>query len=84
MNTYSFRTIIEPDEGGTYHGYVPALRGCHTWGNSIEETRKRLAEAMEVFVLNLIDIGEKVPEEQGMEFMQTISIPSSINTHSYA
>ncbi|MBI5327377.1 MAG: type II toxin-antitoxin system HicB family antitoxin [Deltaproteobacteria bacterium] len=40
MKTYTYRIIIEPDENKTYHAYVPALPGCHTWGKSIETARK--------------------------------------------
>lgn len=39
MKTYTYRTIIEPDEDG-YHGFVPILKGVHTWGKTIEETKK--------------------------------------------
>ena len=41
MKTYAFRTIIEPDEKG-YHGFVPLLKGVHTIGKTIEETKKNL------------------------------------------
>lgn len=44
--TYSFRAIIEPDVPAGYHGYVPALPGCHTCGSTIEETQRNLKEAI--------------------------------------
>jgi len=56
---HSFRTIIEPDEKGTFHGYVPALSGCHTWGESIEKTKENLREAISVYLTSIIDDGEK-------------------------
>ncbi len=60
MNSTTFRTIIEHDEGGTFHGYAPALQGCHTWGETIEETRKNLREAIELYIQSLVDDGEIV------------------------
>ena len=45
MRIYTYRTIIEPDEKG-YHGFVPLLRGVHTVGDTIEETKKNLEEAI--------------------------------------
>jgi len=39
MKSYSFRTIIEKD-GKQYHGFVPSLLGCHTYGKTIEETKR--------------------------------------------
>lgn len=45
MKIYTYRTIIEPDEVG-YHGFVPLLKGVHTVGKTIEETKKNLEEAI--------------------------------------
>jgi len=70
---YTFRTIIEPDEKGTFHGYVPALSGCHTWGKTLEETRKNLKEAISVYIASVIADGEEVPEDKGMESFETIT-----------
>lgn len=38
MKIYTYRTIIEPDEKG-YHGFVPLLKGVHTVGKTVEETK---------------------------------------------
>lgn len=70
--SYTFRTIIEPDEKGTYHGYVPALLGCHTWGETLEETRKNLKDAIAVYVASLLADGEQIPVERGFESFETI------------
>lgn len=70
---YTFRTIIEPDETG-YHGFVPLLRGLHTWGKTIEETKKNLKEAIRCHVAGLLKDGEEVPQEgETVEVIQTFS-----------
>ncbi len=74
MKTFTFRTIIEPDEGGAFHGYAPALGGCHTWGKSLEETRANLKDAIQAYVASLIDDGEEVPRDMGYETIETITI----------
>lgn len=74
MQTYTFRTIIEPDEGGTFHGYAPALTGCHTWGDSLEETRRNLRDAMAAYVTSMIEDGEEVPGDVGYETLETVTI----------
>ena len=61
MKNYSFRIIIEPDEKNTFHGFVPSLPGCHTWGKTFEETRKNLRDAIRAYILSLIDDGEPIP-----------------------
>lgn len=74
VNTnYTFRTIIEPDEKGTFHGYVPVLSGCHTFGATIEETRKNLKDAIFVYVSSLIADGENVPQDNGFESFETVT-----------
>ena len=73
MNYYTFRTIIEPDKNNTFHGWVPSLKGCHTWGETIEETKINLKEAIKAYILSLKDDNEKIPQENGLEYFETIS-----------
>ncbi|MBU1031450.1 type II toxin-antitoxin system HicB family antitoxin [Patescibacteria group bacterium] len=71
MKSYTFRTIIEPDEKG-YHGFVPLLRGVHTVGKTIEETKKNLDEAIKCHLEGLIKDGIIPPREQNaIEAIQT-------------
>ena len=74
MKTYTFRTIIEPDEKG-YHGFVPLLRGVHTVGETIEETKKNLNEAIQCHIEGLVKDGILPPREQdAVEAIQTFSL----------
>lgn len=45
MKQFTFRTIIQKDGKG-YHGFVPSLPGCHTYGDTITEVRKNIKEAV--------------------------------------
>jgi len=74
MKNYSFRIIIEPDEKNTFHGYVPSLPGCHTWGETIEETRKNLKEAIRCHIQGLLKDREPIPrEDEKFELIQTFT-----------
>lgn len=73
MQTYTFRVIIEPDENHTFHGYAPSLPGCHTYGETIEKTKKNLKDAIQCYVASLIDDKKPVPQEKGFESFTTIS-----------
>ena len=74
MKTYIYRTIIEPDEKG-YHGFVPLLRGVHTVGRTIEETKKSLNEAIQCHLEGLIKDGIVPAQEQDtVEAIQTFTI----------
>ncbi|MEX0918814.1 MAG: type II toxin-antitoxin system HicB family antitoxin [Candidatus Paceibacterota bacterium] len=48
MKNYTYRIIIEPD-GKYFHGYVPALIGCHTYGRTLTETKKNLNQAISLY-----------------------------------
>jgi predicted RNase H-like HicB family nuclease len=49
-------------EGG-YVALVPALPGCHSQGESLEEAENNIKEAVEVYLESLISHGEPIPEE---------------------
>lgn len=83
MNTRTFRTIIEKD-GAYYHGFVPALPGCHTQGKTIEETRKNLKEAIQGWLKARRDLGWNIPEDDFIESLQTVTLPSSDSPQRYA
>ena len=43
-----FLTLIEQDEDGVYVATVPALKGCHTQAQNLEELLPRVREAIEL------------------------------------
>lgn len=72
MKFHSYRIIIEPDENDTFHAYVPALPGCHTWGESFEKTRENVRDAIDVYLRSLRADNEPIPEDLGMEIVETV------------
>jgi len=45
---HNFTVIIEKDEDGFYVGSVPALRGCHSQGKTIDELMENMREAIKL------------------------------------
>lgn len=76
MKTYTYRIIIEPDERNTFHGYVPALPGCHTWGKTFEETRQNIRDAIDVYLKSVYQDGEQIAQDLGVEIVETVVAPS--------
>ncbi len=74
MNEYQFTVVIEPDEQG-YHAFVPALQGCHSFGDTVEEAKANIMEAIEVHVESLLEDGESVPVERDPVFITRLSVP---------
>lgn len=79
----TFRTIIERD-GKYYHGYVPSLPGCHTQGDTIEETRKNLKEAIEGILLVMKKYKQPIPSDEGIEVIETIDVVKLFGKAQYA
>ena len=45
--------VILEDEGGGYVALVPALPGCHTQGDTLEELMENTKEAIELYLETL-------------------------------
>jgi predicted RNase H-like HicB family nuclease len=71
---YTFRVIIEPDEPSGYHGFVPLLKGVHTQGETLEEVKRNLKEAIICHLQGLLKDKETIPQEgEALELIQSIS-----------
>ena len=44
------RTIYEPSDEGGYTVYVPALPGCVSEGDTVEEARQNIREAIALYL----------------------------------
>jgi predicted RNase H-like HicB family nuclease len=59
MSIYHFTVVTEPDEQG-FHAYVPALPGCHTFADTLDEAQANILEAIELHVQGRLEDGEPV------------------------
>lgn len=65
MSNYQYTIILYPDpEAGGYTVTVPALPGCVTQGETIEEAIAMAKDAIRLYVEALIAEGEPVPQER--------------------
>jgi predicted RNase H-like HicB family nuclease len=66
IRSYSYRVVVEedafPDGVKAFHAYVPALKGCRSWGYTIAEALKNVQEAAEVWIEDALKHGELVPK----------------------
>jgi predicted RNase H-like HicB family nuclease len=76
MQVYQFTVVIEPD-GDAYHAYVPALPGCHTSGNTVEEAYANIKEATALHIECMQQDGEPVPLEREPLFVTWLSVPAA-------
>ena len=64
MKENRYTVILEHQPDGGYHVFCRTLHGCHSEGDTLEESLKNIQEAMEVYVESLKAHGEAVPVEE--------------------
>jgi predicted RNase H-like HicB family nuclease len=58
-----YTAIFEAQADGGYHASCPALPGCHSEGDTLEESVANLREAIAVYLESLRAHGEPLPVE---------------------
>lgn len=46
----NFKVVIQQDEDGRYNASCPELKGCHSFGDTVEEAQKNIREAIELYL----------------------------------
>ncbi len=59
-----YTVIMHPAEEGGYWVEVPALPGCYSQGESVEEALEGIKEAIEAHLIALRKQGKKAPKDQ--------------------
>ncbi len=65
MQEYEFTVVIERDEDGRYVAVCPSLQGCYTEGETEEEVRELIEDAIRLHLEDRLATGEPIPEEVG-------------------
>lgn len=63
MAQHRYTVILEREDDGGFHAFVPALRGCHTQGESEAEALANAQEAIAAYLESLKAHGEPIPAE---------------------
>ncbi len=64
MKTYEFTVSFVPAEEGGYTVTVPALPGCISEGDTLEEAKANIKEAVQGFIEALEKDGQTIPTEK--------------------
>lgn len=57
-----YTVVIEPAEDGGYGVFVPDLPGCVSHGDTVEQAKRMIGQAIRGHVALLRDKGQAVPE----------------------
>jgi len=63
MSTYKYRIGIEQDEDGIYIATCPALQGCYSQGDTVDEAIGNIKDAIRLHIEARKAIGEPIPIE---------------------
>ena len=70
-----YSVLLIPDEGeGGYTVRVPALPGCITEGDSLEEALNNAREAIALYLEDLEAHGEAIPEERIKPLLKAVEV----------
>ncbi|GAB3920261.1 type II toxin-antitoxin system HicB family antitoxin [Mucilaginibacter myungsuensis] len=59
----TYRILLKPEPEGGYTVNVPALPGCITYGETLEEAKVNAKEAIELYIESLKEHGEDIPTD---------------------
>jgi len=71
--TFSYSVFYEQAPEGGYVAFVPALPGCCTQGETLEETERNVKEAIAVYLESLAAHGDAIPAE-GRSFQGRVTV----------
>ncbi len=77
ITEYRYTVVFERAEEGGYIVAVPALPGLVTEGDSLEEAREMVKDAIRGYLESLQKHGEEIPLEQGEPVTERVLVSLS-------
>ena len=69
-----YSVIVHKAEEGGYWVEVPALPGCYSQGESVEETLENVKEAIALYLQALREEGQDIPRDEEIVFKVAVSV----------
>jgi predicted RNase H-like HicB family nuclease len=60
---HRYTLVLEREEDGGYHAFCPALPGCHSQGDNLDEAVANAKEAVALYIESLTAHNEPLPIE---------------------
>jgi len=60
---WNFEILMEPNEDG-FHAWCPALKGCNSFGLTIDDARDNIADAIRGWLESAEELGYSIPERE--------------------
>ncbi len=73
MKRFTYRILLNREPEGGYTVTVPALPGCVTYGENVDEAIAMAKEAIELYIESLVEHNEPIPDESNtLEYSITL------------
>lgn len=72
--TLQYTIVIQAAEEGGYVAFAPSLPGCMTQGETLEEARKNIKDAIEGYLSVLKEDGDPIPVEHEHPITASVSV----------
>jgi len=69
-----YSVVVHEAEEGGFWVEVPALPGCYSQGESVEETLGNVREAIELYLEVLRDEGRDTPQDTDVVFQVSVAV----------
>ncbi|OGH38912.1 MAG: antitoxin HicB [Candidatus Levybacteria bacterium RIFCSPLOWO2_01_FULL_38_21] len=69
-----YDVVFEEQPEGGYTALVPSLPGCVSEGDTFEEAKKNISDAIKLYLEDMEADGEEIPEDKGSVFVGQIEI----------
>jgi predicted RNase H-like HicB family nuclease len=73
--TLQYTIIIQAAEEGGYIAFAPALAGCMTQGETVDEAKANITDAIGAYLEVLQEDGDKIPREAKAPLSFKVNIP---------
>lgn len=74
MKVHTYRILLNKEPEGGYTVSVPALPGCITYGENVDEALSMAKEAIEGYIITLKETGKAIPDDsQSLEYSMTVT-----------
>ena len=73
----TFKVFIKKGEDGKFIASVPTLTGCHSQGETIDEARKNIEEAVKGYLKVAKKFGDRVSLDDTQTLETTLYVPTT-------
>lgn len=78
QKTHAYTVVLEPAAEGGFVARVPSLPGCLSQGETFEEAKHNIQDAITAYLAVLKEDGDEIPEESEERVVATVTAPDPV------